>query len=203
MSCSRPNPREEGELVRSLQAVICLLVLVSALLCGGLTGLARAAPPQWASEYDLKAAFIYNLLSFVDWPEGAVGDRIVLGVAGEGPMADTLTRLFRDRRIGKRPIEVRSVRSRAELRACNAVLFAYPDTERMRDGLAQMRDTSVLTMGDGQLFGYSGGILAFIVRDNTFRLAINPAAVERAHLKISSKLLSMSELISDREEAKK
>lgn len=173
------------------------MALVLALLCAGSAALAQTTTRQWASEYELKAAFIYNVIPFIDWPERAVGDHFIIGFAGEGSMTAALANFFKDKRIGSKPIEVRNVHTLAELRGCNVLLLAYPDSSRMREALSQLRGTNVLTIGDGESFARSGGVVAFVPQENTFRLAVNERAAERAHLKISSKLLSMTKLVPD------
>lgn len=169
------------------------------LLCIASASLAQSGQPQWASEYQLKAAFVSNIIPFIDWPQHSVGNQFVIGFAGEGPMGDALIAFFKDRRIASRPIEVRDVRTRAELRGCNVLLMAYPDRSRTREALAELQGTNVLTMGDGENFARLGGVVAFVPHDNTFQLAVNPRAAERAHIKISSKLMAMMKLVADEE----
>jgi hypothetical protein len=178
---------------------ICCVSVAIVLLCTASSSLAQGAGPQWASEYQLKAAFIYNVIPFIDWPENALGSQFIIGFAGEGPMAVALTSFFKDKRIASRPVEVRDVRTRAELRGCNLVLMAYPDQSRAREALLQLQGTNVLTIGDGENFARLGGVVAFVPQENTFRLAINPRAAGRAHIKISSKLLAMTKLVADEE----
>jgi hypothetical protein len=179
--------------------VICPIALASVLFCSGPACVAQGAARQWANEYEIKAAFVYNLIPFIDWPEGAVGDRFIIGFAGEGPMAGALTSFFKNKRIASKPVEVRDVRTRDELRGCNILLLAYPDRSRTREALLQLQGTNVLTIGDGENFARLGGVVAFVPRENTFQLAINPHAAERAHIKVSSKLMSITKLVPDEE----
>ena len=176
---------------------ICRVSLAIVLLCTASSSLAQSAAPQWASEYQLKAAFIYNVIPFIDWPENALGSEFIIGFAGEGPMSIALTRFFKDKRIASRPVEVRDVHTREELRGCDVLLMAYPDRSRTRESLLQLQGTSVLTIGDGENFALLGGVVALVPRENTFPLAVNLRAAERAHIKISSKLMAMTKLVAD------
>jgi hypothetical protein len=181
-----------------LRVAACSLAL-AALMCGACEGRAQSGGGQWANEYELKAAFVYRLMSFVEWPGPELGDHVIVGFAGEGPMKTALARYLQGKRIGRRPIEVREVRNQSDLRACNVLVLAYPDGSRMREALKQLKNTSVLTIGDGENFARMGGVIALVPGENTFQLAINPQAAERAQIKISSKLLSMAKLLSDEE----
>lgn len=187
------------DVVMKLRVWSGCFAVIAAVICGGLAKAAQAEWGQWANEYELKAAFVYNLLAFVQLPEGSVGDHVVVGIASESPMAAVVSKFLGSKRVGSRSIEVRDVHSRNELRACNVILFSDMDRNRQREALAQVQDAGILTVGDGEDFARMGGVIAFVPRDNTFRLVINPQAAERAHIQLSSKLLRMASLVSARE----
>ena len=186
--------------VKSFCTTACrVAAIIFAILGSGTSLSTQTGAAQWATGYELKAAFVHNIMPFVDWPSGSFGDRVIIGFAGEGPMASVMAKSFSGKRIGSRLVEVRDVHSQSELRACNVLLLAFPDRSRMRETLVQLHGTNVLTIGEGEQFTKFGGIIAFVPRDNTFQLAINLQAAERAHLKISSKLMKIAKLISDDE----
>ncbi|MFB3814034.1 MAG: YfiR family protein [Terriglobales bacterium] len=173
----------------------CVATLM--LLGGAWNAFAQNARRDWANEYELKAAFVYKLLSFVEWPTGTLGDRLIVGVAGEGPTAVAVTHFLNGKRLAALPIEVREVHSHAAMRECNALIVAYSDSSRTREVLHRARNMSVLTIGEGENFARMGGVVALVPRDHTFQVGINPRAAERAGLKISAKLLSLSKLLPD------
>jgi len=185
--------------VKSVCAFAFRLAVLAAVFWGGYSQSALAGEMQWASEYELKAAFVYNILSFVDWPRGILGNEVVIGFAGEGPMEQVMVRFFADKHIESRAIEVRAVHNPSQLRGCNVLVVAYPDRSRTTETLALVQNQAVLTIGDGERFANSGGTVALVPHDSTFGVAINPKAAERARLKISSKLLHISTLVSDDE----
>jgi hypothetical protein len=156
-----------------------------------------AQDARWASESELKAAFVYHLLPFLDWPQGSIGDRLVVGVAGDGPIVTVFFKFLEGKQIGPHAIETRRVRNSSELKGCNVVVLAFPDSTRTQEALGQIQQMPVVTIGDGKDFARQGGMVAFVPNGNTFRLAVNPRAAERAHIKISSKVLSMAELTTD------
>lgn len=53
----------------------------------------------------------------------------------------------------------------------------------------------ILLVGDGAGFAHSGGMLQFTLQDNKLKLLVNLSAVKAAGLKLSSKLLRMSEIV--------
>jgi hypothetical protein len=173
------------------------LVVLALLLCASCDSWAQQATPKWANEYQLKAVFVYKLISFVDWPAGTIGSRVIVGFAGEGPMAAALAAVVHGRRLGTVPIEVRQVHSQTEMRACNVLIVAFPDHSRTREALLHVRNTSVLTIGDGESFARMGGVIALVPSENTFQIGVNSRAAERGRLKISAKLLALAKLLPD------
>jgi hypothetical protein len=178
-----------------------LLVAAIALVVG--TAAARWVPmsaqgkPARAEEYRLKAAFVYNLIPFVEWPEGISGGALIVGFAGEGPMEAALQSFFKEQGTLASPIELRVARGRNDLRSCHVLFLAYPDSTRMREALAHLQGASVLTIGEGEEFVRLGGVIAFEPQGNKLRLLVNPSAAQRAHLRISARLMSMSTAVSE------
>jgi len=66
--------------------------------------------------------------------------------------------------------------------------------------LAELRGSSVLTVADMDNFIGSGGMIQFVVEDARVRVAIDVGATSRAHLKISSKLLSLARSVTGTEQ---
>lgn len=195
VACSKSRPATLAGRMRA--PTCCLTALI--LVCATFQGFAQPAAGEWANEYQLKAAFVYKLMSFVEWPAATVGDHMIVGFAGEGPMAAALIAMVHGKRLGMLPIEVRQVHSQAEMRACNVLIIAYPDSSRTQQALLHVRNMSVLTIGDGESFARMGGVIALVPREGTFQLAVNQRAATHANIRISSKLLTLAKLISGEE----
>jgi hypothetical protein len=177
--------------VRVLRASLPVLILACTFALPG-----RAAP-SWASEYQLKAAFVYNLFPFIDWPPSSGATKMIVGVAMDGSVPDAFVKFLEGKRVGDRAIEVRQVHSRSEMRACQVLLVAYADPGHIRDALAQLTGTNVLSIGDGEDFARLGGVIAFLPFQNTFHLGVNPRAAERAGLKFRAQLMNIATLLPD------
>jgi YfiR/HmsC-like len=183
----------------AVQAMVArALALALALALGGAYGcwpaMARVKPPH-AEEYRLKAAFVYNLIPFVEWPADIKGNALVVCFAGEGGMEAALKAFFQGQNSAASGMEVRVARGRNEMRACNVLFLAYPDTTRMQKALSHLQAASVLTIGEGEEFVRMGGVIALAANENRLRLLVNPSAAQRAHLRISAKLLSMARTV--------
>jgi len=180
---------------RTWHVRICLSLLL--VLLWGPSAAPIWAASSWAGEYELKSAFVYNIIPFVDWPKSSLGDHLLIGFAGDEPAPDAIVKFFNGKRVGKQLIEVRTVHSRNEMRTCQVLLLAYHDSSRTRAALAQLEGTSVLSIGDGEPFARQGGVMSFLRHENTLQLGINPQAADRAGLRISAKLMQIAKLLSD------
>ncbi len=61
-----------------------------------------------------------------------------------------------------------------------------------------------MTVGETEGFAQAGGVINFTVEESKVRFEINVTTAERAHLKISSKLLALAKVVKDeRSDARK
>jgi hypothetical protein len=174
-------------------------VLASALLLTVGRGLvAQTAPP---SEYQVKAVFLFNFAQFVDWPAEALPDPttpLVIGVLGDDPFGVLLDQTVSDERLGGRPLQVRRYQSVDEVKTCHILFISRSEGDRPEGILAGLKHRPILTVSDANEFAQRGGMIRFVTDRNRIRLQINPEAVEAGHLRISSKLLRVAEIITPR-----
>ncbi len=161
----------------------------------GLASRAAAQTEPRASATDIKAAYVLNFARYVEWPPAAVGDSgtpLSVCVVESNVIEEALRRVAEGRVVRGRPVRVQVVRSSEEPVTCHV---AYVDPS----GLAVARslqtawaDQSVLTVGEGEEFLASGGIIGFVMVEETVRFAINQDAAHRAGLRVSSRVLALA-----------
>ena len=157
--------------------------------------LAAAAAPAEAREtapreVEVKAAFLFKLFQFVDWPDEAAGGPFRLGVLGDSPIVPVLETLA-GREIRGRRLEVHHFRHLGELADCH-ILYLAGEPDELPQVLARLDGASTLTAGDRKAFAGRGGVVGFYLEAKRVRLAINVEAARRARLRISSKLLRLA-----------
>ncbi len=87
---------------------------------------ARAGKQKAAGEYELKAAFLFNIARFVEWPAGAFANAtapIVMGVAGADPFGGRLDQVLTGQNVNGRPFRVERFPIMAEVRGCHLVFL--------------------------------------------------------------------------------
>ncbi|GFO55930.1 hypothetical protein GMSM_29370 [Geomonas sp. Red276] len=169
------------------------LVLLVCLLA---TSAWLASPPAaraGAGEYQLKAAFLYNFLKFVDRPAEAVTSpaTICIGILGRDPFEDALDSLKGKRAKGRRVVVLR-VRSVEEARSCDLLFVSASEKGHLSHLLKQANALHLLTVADHEGFCEAGGMINLITVNNRIAFDVNLAAANRARLKVSSQLLRLA-----------
>jgi len=151
---------------------------------------------QTASEYDIKAAFLYNFTKFVDWPSDAFPDpgSLKVCVLGENPFGSSLQTIAGEL-VGNRKLTVMRTDSLARPAGCQVLFISRSERERVPQILAAVKGSPVLTVGDTRGFADEGVIINFVLEGSKVRFEINTDSAERAGLKISSKLLQLAKRI--------
>src|SRR5690348_10550659 len=116
MSFAWPLPTyNRGSVRRTLSraALFLLAVLI-------LPAASRAAVQPL--EYEVKAAYIFNLANFTTWPPAAFATpatALEVCVADPNPFGDLLVRTFQGEQVGGHPVIVVVVKDPAAVRACH------------------------------------------------------------------------------------
>jgi hypothetical protein len=176
-------------------------VAASVLLGASLVG-AQPEPaptPPSPSEYEVKAAFLYNFARFVEWPAAALHDPgapFVIAILGRDPFGSILDETVAGKTVAGRPIEVHRVPRVDDCR--NAQIVYVSPSEHLNTAaiLKALERPGVLTVGDTDGFAQQGGAINFTVQARRVRFEINPSVAEQAGLKMSSQLLKLATLVA-------
>lgn len=161
--------------------------------------LAISASPAPSKEYQIKAAFLFNFLQFVEWPASTFPEAdtpVCIGVLGHDPFGSALDETIRNETIHNRKLLVQRSRNVEDLKRCHLLFISKSEKDKIQKILNQVYPGAVLTVSEVDGFARRGGILNFYLEGNKVRFEINPAAAERENLKLSSQLLSLGKIIS-------
>lgn len=176
-----------------IQATLLAMIGLPALLGAG----QGETPP---SEYEVKAAYLLNFARFVEWPTGAFAQEtspVVLGVLGRDPFGNALDRILGAQKIGGRSFEIRRAARLQELGTCHILFISASEGDRMDGILSSLRGQATLTIADMEKFAPSGGVIGFFTEEKRVRFEANPAAAQRAGIKLSSKLLKLARIVKE------
>ena len=171
----------------SIKAVILLFSLIFAI------GFRCRAQP---TEYQIKAAFIYNFARFVEWPPEAFSNKnspMIIGVLGENVFGDSLEQSINGKVINGHPLQFEVFNSAAQVTNCQVLFISASEKSRLSKILAQLQDRSILTVGEkADNFISDGGMIYLLIVEDKVRFEINNEAAKKSGLIISSKLLRLA-----------
>ena len=184
--------------VRRLGLVIGLLIASQA---AGLDrgSLARAQDAQ-PTEYEVKAAFLYNFARFIEWPADAFDGPqtpLVIGILGEDPFGSALDDIIARKTVRGRAVVVRRLHRDQDLRGCHLLFISASEKKRLPEILLSLRGSTVVTVSEIDRFIYSGGTINLLVENSRVRFEVNLDAAARARAKISAKLLALARGVVD------
>lgn len=168
--------------------VICLLLA----FVSGLTPSDAEPPPP--SEYQVKAAFLYTFIKFVEWPNVGAARPLCVAVLGEDPFGADLDSI-RGKSAKGRTIVIRRYRRVEDVKECDVLFISSAEKGHLVRILRQIQNLPVLTVADQEGFCQAGGMINLVTVKNKVGFEINVAAAQRAQLHISSQLLKLAKIV--------
>jgi hypothetical protein len=147
------------------------------------------------SEYQMKAAFLYNFAKFVEWPASAFPTSesdFVIGIFGENPFGGDLASSIKGKAVNGHPLVVRQFRTVAEVKDCHILFVGQSERKRLAELLKAVDRRPVLTVSELDRFMQRGLMVNFFMEGNKVRFDINDEVARKAKLRISSKLLNLA-----------
>lgn len=146
-----------------------------------------------AQEHEIKAAFIYNFISFTEWP-GKFGATIDICTMGNDPLNTPLGALQNKSAKGTL-IAVRHLSSGDEMKDCHVVFIS--DSERMNfpSILARLKSAPTLTVTDSEGLAAQGVMIELGLEERHIVFKINMNAAKQSRLMIKSKLLRLAKVV--------
>jgi len=175
---------------------LILRAMLFAASCYGLDAHADAPLP----EYKVKAAIVYKVAKFVNWPADSFNSRnspIILCIAGTDPFGEFINDIG-GQTVQGRPIVIERVADADLLdRDCH-ILFVASDSDGLRI-LSTSGNRPMLTVGDTAGFAMAGGILGLQIEDNRVKFEVNLQVARDSRLGISASLLQLARIVESPE----
>jgi hypothetical protein len=188
---AEPSPRGHRRFAR-----IARRFAASLLVAGGFipTSTAQASKP---TDDDVKAAYLLNFGKFVHQADGqASRASFDICLLGHERMGQVIDNLAANQAIDNLPVHIRRIADVTQTRGCTILFISANEDDHMREDLAILSTSEVLTVSDAPDFLDRGGMIQFLVLENHVRFAVNLNAVNRAHLVLSSELLRVASSVT-------
>ncbi len=176
---------------------IITLFLLVVILAGAVIA-EEGATSRDNLEYKIKAAFIYNFIKFVDWPQDHVkGDTVTIGIIGKSPFNSSFEPITKKKVKDKHILikyfpQFEEINDKESLKKCHVLYICDSEEEHLNDILNIVKKSCVLTVGEKDGLLDIGGIIRFTMHQKKVRFEINLIAAKHADLEVRSQLLRLA-----------
>lgn len=153
---------------------------------------------QQEVELRLKAVYLLNFMKFTEWPDSAfqsVDDPIILHIVGKDPFGSILEETFESEKIYGRPIVVRRMPNGLGKEKCHLCFISSSEQNNVDHLLTQAKGNPTLMVSDIRGFALRDGMIGFYLEKDRIRFDINMRALDRAGIKMSSKILRLARIV--------
>jgi hypothetical protein len=149
------------------------------------------------TDYQVKAAYLYNFGRFVEWPDNAPGkgDFFTVCVLGKDPFGPVLDKVLAGETIGGKSVVARRISTPQESSNCQILFLSSTEESRLNKIIEAMDKEAVLTVSDMPQFSEHGGMVQFVVEDKRVRFEVNLTAAQNAGLTLRSELLRVATVV--------
>jgi hypothetical protein len=151
------------------------------------------------TEPSLKAAFVYNLAKFTEWPVDVLpaSAPLVACVMGETPVAQALERIVKGRLVMGHSVSVMRLAGDASHRPCHLLYAAGLTTAQLGALGTAAQGSAVLTVIDSDAATRPPMIAHLFVENGKLRFDLDHGRAKRSRLQLSSKLLPLAKRVYD------
>jgi hypothetical protein len=181
----------------NLRFRLWFIVLAFAWALLGVPGLNAQNPKP--TDYDVKAAYLYNFGRFVEWPAKSTTSRaehFTVCVLGQDPFGPTLDSTLAGETIAGRVVVAKRISSAQEADGCRIIFLSPAEGGHLKKIVAELDKKAILTVSDMPQFVQLGGMIQFVLEDKKIRFEVNLTATQRAGLILSSELLKVAAAVS-------
>lgn len=160
-----------------------------------LAALSLHAQQSTASEYEVKAAYLFNFGRFVEWSDKSAtanDGAFEICVLGQDPFGRTLDTTLAGTSLKGKSVAAKRISKAQDVNNCRILFISSSEDSRLKEILETLDKSNVLTVSDIPSFSERGGMIQFVQEGNRVRFEINLTNAQQAGLNVSSELLKVA-----------
>lgn len=146
----------------------------------------------------VKSAYLFNFLSYVEWPARAFADSaspLVVGVLGTDEAVAEVKEMVAERLVDGRAVVVRRLRDGDALSGVHLLYVTRPETARTSALAPAARASATLVVTEAENALDLGSAINFRLVGGRVRFDVALAPIEQAGLRVSSRLLAVAQTV--------
>ena len=148
---------------------------------------------QSRDERAVRAAYLFNLIKFVEWPHG--NDDFLIGFVGSPATGDVMRKMLDGKASDSRVIRVLLNPPEDQLKNCSVVYIDASAAGETRRTLDAVKGKTTLTVGETDAFAKAGGMVGLVNDGGRIQIETNLEATQSAGIRISSRVLSLAIIV--------
>lgn len=176
--------------------LIAALVAVAACACWVATAAAQDRPA--VSEQELKAAYLYKFLAYVEWPRerfSGPATPLVIGVLGTRQLSDELMKLTQGKTVDQRPIAIRHLEQGNSLDDLHALFVMSSAVEQLPVLVPAGRAGSVLIVTETPNALAQGSVINLLRAGDRVSFEVSLRSATASRLRLNAGLLRVAERV--------
>lgn len=141
----------------------------------------------------VKALFIYNFATYVEWPETKKSGDFIIGVFGSyPPLIKILKHVAQTNKVRLQTLKIENYNSVAEIKDCHVLFLIRDKSNQLPAILNKLKGNNTLLITDNKGLGKQRAYISFFAEANKQNFELNKSNIEKYNLKVSSKLLNLA-----------
>lgn len=170
-------------------------ILFFSLLPILITGFSKQGQTE-AQEYDLKAAYIYNITKFIYWETAIPENEFIIGVVGSSSIYKPLVEIAKTKTVNDTKIIIRQYTKAEEINNCNILFIPEKTSFPLDEILSKTKSKKILTISEHEGYGLKGTAINFITINDKLKFEVNIKTLESLGLKASAQFLKLAVIIN-------
>jgi hypothetical protein len=154
------------------------------------------------SEYEVKAAYIFNFAKFLEWPTSKLNnDTIILAIYKDDPFGVVIEKTMVGRKANNKVWKIVRTNKLKDLDNCQIAFFSDIQKYELVKILDHLNSKPILTIGDEIIdFCELGGTINFTPQFSEYQFEINNEIAKAHRIVISHKLLLLAKIVTNSED---
>jgi hypothetical protein len=141
-------------------------------------------------EYDTKAVFIYNFISYIFWPMETLTESFNIAIVGDSPIKGYLQSRSSGRNVNNYPITIEAYNPKKNY---HIIFFSKSGEGNFMKIKKTLNSKNVLLITENQLFESIGSHITLLVDGRKIKFSANKNEIEKTKLKVNSSFYRLSE----------
>jgi len=150
----------------------------------------------FAQQEKVQSGIVYYFTRYIEWPAEKSSGDFVIATLGADAMVSHLETMASAKTVGSQKIVVKNVSSVNDASDAHILILGDKNLFDLSKALGLSKARNVLVVTDESGYAKKGSGINFIVKNGKPSYEINMTSIERAGLKVSSKLTALGTVIN-------